>query len=397
QIQDDLSLKKALECFAASVYLDFVPLANVYADQIAQHLFNEDRTFNKNNLVSVIDLFLMNSSLIDSWYLIEKFYYLRSNELRANIDNLLLNYIPELIEVLDINPGNLNYMRLNIIKKFYLSINDLIDYDKIKLDADEIIINNFSLVSIDGLKRIPNINDFNVIDVSNNLLADLGDNFQDLNDLDVLMLSHNALTDLGSNLQGLNSLTFLDLSFNQIITLGDSLQQLVALETLHLNNNLLTNLSNSLHFLIQLKSLSLHFNQLTNLGNSLHGFNALKFLSLSNNQLTNLGDSLNRLIALEELFLSNNQLNNLDGRLNGLTNLRELYLSDNTITDLGVSLQDLNNLKILDLSNNALVSLGYNSERILNLEILNVDTIQLNQESSDLVANWRAIHEGQNV
>ncbi|MDR3645920.1 MAG: hypothetical protein P4L22_00080 [Candidatus Babeliales bacterium] len=442
QTQDDLSLKKAFECFAASVYLDFEPLANVYADQIAQHLFNEDRTLNKNNLINVINLFVMNSSLSDSWYLIEKFYYLRSNELKPKLDTLLLNDSPELINYLNINPANVNFERENIIKKMKLSINDLVDYEKNLPNDTWLRLTNFYLASINGLKRIVNINDCVILDLSKNQITNLGNNLEGLHSISRLVLSKNQITNLGTSLQGLialkqiflsdnqifnlgvsfqgleslkylnlssnqirdlgdslrelNAFVHLNLSNNQIRDLGDSLQGLNALQELDLSNNQIINLGDSLRGLNSLRELNFDNNRIINLGHSLQGFNALEVLVISNNQLTNLANSLHGLNALKSLSLSNNQIVDLGASIQELNALWELDLANNQLTDLGNSLQGLNVLKELNLKNNPLVSLGNNPERILNLRVLKVEINQLNPESLALLANWQAIHGGQN-
>jgi len=256
---NNFSLEKLTQGFQAAIYLDVPKLENVFADKIAQLI-------NKENINAIVELIDPNH-----WFLIEKFYYLHSLELRPSINNLLLNDNVQLVNALKINPVNINYKREKIIKQWKLSVNDLVDYNKDTtlinddFDVQALHLQNCYLASIDGLKRIANIN-----------------NCQEL------YLGNNQLTNLGNSLHGLN-----------------------ALKTLHLDNN-----------------------QLTDLGDSLHGLNYIKDLNISNNQLTNLGDSLHGCIALWHLNLSGNQLTDLENKsFAGLNKLKKLYLSKNPLTE----------------------------------------------------------------
>ncbi|MDR3645919.1 MAG: leucine-rich repeat domain-containing protein [Candidatus Babeliales bacterium] len=366
----DYKLKFVFSLFVNAIKIDDELLENLFADKMVQLLLNQDGSLDISKFEELINLFDSEQNIKDWWYLIEKFYYLRSSELRPSIDTLLLNNNPKLITQLNINPANLNYIRENIIKRYKLSVNDLIDYGKnIELSADKKIdLTNFFLSGLDGLTRIPKIKVCDVLELSNNQLVDLGDNFHGLIALRGIGLINNQIVNLGDSLNGLVQLRVLILADNKIIYIGDSLHGLIAIHTLSLANN-----------------------QIIDLGNSLQGLFALRVLNLSNNQIIDLGNSLHGLKALNSLFIDNNKLVDLGNSLQGLNALETLYLSNNQITDLGNSLQGLHALKKLTLNNNPLVSLGNIPERILNLKVLNSKNNRLNQVSLDLVADQRAI------
>ena len=267
----NFNIEQLAQAFKAAIYLDNPKLENVFADRLAQLV----TAANINKLVVPNDP--------EQWFLIEKFYYLRSPELKPNIDNLLLNSSLELVNFLNINFGNLDYKRKQIIKHWKLSINDLIDYKEIATNNYQLDLSGFYLASLDGLQRMPN--------------------------LQSLHLTNNQITTLNNNFNGLNNLRVLYLSYNQITALGNSLKDLNNLEVLNLDNNQITTLGNSFHGLNNLDCLILSNNQITTLGNSLKDLNNLEVLDLSKNQITTLGNSFNGLNKLNELSLSGNPLN----------------------------------------------------------------------------------------
>lgn len=372
------TIPQIVELFINSTYLEFEILQNVFADQIAQKLLNANGTLNQNSLQELINAFnnYPPDFLRDNWYLIEKFYYLRSPELRPNINNLLLNHLQQLISLLNINPGNLNYQREEIIKNWQLSVSDLVDYNKpiqSEIDNEDIELNlsKFYLKSIDGLQIIPNINNVTSIDLSKNQIATLGNNLAGLVNLKTLILNQNEISQLDNSLIGL-SIDDLDLSNNRIINLGNSLISLNKLIKLNLGFNQINQLENSLHGLTALIFLYLEHNQLIDLGDELSRLINLETLYLNNNQITQLGDSLERLINLEELDLSDNQIIDLSNSLHRLINLEELYLSNNQIINLGNSFNGLINLLTLKLRNNQIVNLGNSLNELIKLEYLDL-------------------------
>ncbi|MDR3645921.1 MAG: hypothetical protein P4L22_00085 [Candidatus Babeliales bacterium] len=336
-------INEYFKCFIATyLYFDSEFLIEVFADKLAQTLINDDQTLNLGNLHQLISLFMnCNNTYKKNWHLIEKFYYLRSKNLKPSLKNILLKVL---------RPDGSVAVAIKIIKRWKLSIDDLIDFKNIKLNKGyKLNLSNFYLSSIQGLRRIPNIENCLYLDLSNNLLIDLSD-----------------------NLKGLKSLQLLNLMSNQLQTLGDSLHGLNELNLLYLNNN-----------------------QLIELGDSLNSLKRLHYLNLSNNKLSNLGSSLQGLNKLSTLIITHNRLKDLSNSLHGLNSLQDLYLSNNQLSKIEESLQGLNALRILDLSNNFITSLIQIPNIIFNLIKLRIKNNPLNLDSRDLIANWRAIQQAQ--
>lgn len=373
-----LPINEIFKLLQIANYWDLKILEELFIDLLAQQLINPDKTLNQNNLIGISNLFL-NYDLMNKWYLVEKLYYLRSNELRPNIENLLLKYFSENFRnLLGINNENYFQKIEGFINNWELSINDLVDYQKnLILDENESLdLTDFFLSSIDGLQRIPYIYNTYKIDFSRNNISELGNNLNGLINLRTLILFKNQIKQLGNSLNGLK-VSYIDLSYNQIKDLDNNLNGLDNLRELDLGHNLITQLGTSLKELINLDTLLLENNQITQLGTSLNKLINLDELDLSNNQIINLGNSLNRLIKLLTLKLQNNQIVDLGISLNKLINLQILDLSNNRIINLGISLNELVNLEELDLANNQIINLGNSLNTLIKLITLKLRNNQI--------------------
>jgi Leucine-rich repeat (LRR) protein len=174
KLLNKFTLEELAQAFEASIFLYCPDLENVFSDRLAQ-IIKPDISYEYIN--EIIDP--------EHWHLIEKFIYLRSPELRPNVDKF----------------------SVRDIKQWNLSINDLVDYKEI--DGGGVLdLSKFYFVSLDGLKRIPNINNLQELDLSYNQLTQLPANiFNGLNSLQWLYLANNQLTKLPANIfNGVNTM-----------------------------------------------------------------------------------------------------------------------------------------------------------------------------------------------
>lgn len=333
------SINKIVNLFINASKLDFELLENIFADKLAQLLLNSDKTLNIENLNSIVNLFDNNSFFLrKSWYLIEKFYYLRLQELKPNINNLLLNFNSQLKTYFSVNLNNLADIGKIIFLKMKLSINDLIDYKAINSNAGKLNFNNFYITNLNGMQRINNINSVISIDLSNNNIYSLSNNFKNLHNLKSLNLKNNKIGILENSLDDLINLIYLNLNNNQIAFIKGSFNNLKNLKKLILSNNEIKKLENSFNNLSNLEFLNLSNNRITKLSNSLENLQQLKYLNLENNFIAELNDSLQNLQNLKYLNLNNNRLVKLPAELKQLNNLQYLYLNQNQLTDLTIIL-----------------------------------------------------------
>ena len=215
------------------------------------------------------------------------------------------------------------------------------------------------------------------LDLSNNQLTTLPEAITRLTNLTELDLSDNQLTTLPEAITKLTNLTELDLIFNQLKTLPEAIARLTNLTELYLSYNQLTTLPEAIARLTNLTGLYLSNNQLTTLPEAITRLTNLTGLYLSNNQLTTLPEAITRLTNLTGLYLSNNQLTTLPEAITRLTNLTELYLRNNQLITLPEAITRLTNLTGLYLSNNQLTTLPEAITRLTNLTELDLRNNQL--------------------
>ncbi len=175
------------------------------------------------------------------------------------------------------------------------------------------------------------------------------------------------LSMLSEKLTQISSLVSLELTENDLTSLPDNFFHLSNLQHLNLGHNKLTNLPMIFGNLTRLQTLYLHRNQLESLPESFGHLSDLLHLNIENNQLRTLPESFGKLHNLRELFLVNNQLQELPESFGHLHSLQKLFLRDNQLRTLPESFWQLHNLRELSLWNNQLQSLP---ERIGQLQQL---------------------------
>jgi hypothetical protein len=205
--------EQLVTAFSGAIWLNSLILENVVADKISQVQGSIQKIISILSKAFGINQAQQAEKLITPkhWYLIEKFYYLHSPELRPNVNNLLLNSSPELMQLLQINPDNLNDEGERIIKQWKLSVNDLIDYGKkIVAQGGGTFISGYGRYGV-CTRFYPGI-----LNLSGFFIFSLAGLSRIRGRVDNLYLNDNQIVELGNNLNGLVNLSTLKLTNNPL-------------------------------------------------------------------------------------------------------------------------------------------------------------------------------------
>lgn len=153
--------------------------------------------------------------------------------------------------------------------------------------------------------------------------------------LETLCVNGCLLRKVDSRIMKLSKLVFLDLSDNHISTMPDDWNSLPSLAELRLAKNQLSDLPAmmfSRKMQLSLGHLDLSDNQLQALSAAVYNLSNLAVLKLDRNRLVSLPSGIGKLLRLVQFSASGNQLTALPGDFDRLT-LNSLDLSDNPLAD----------------------------------------------------------------
>jgi small GTP-binding protein len=173
-------------------------------------------------------------------------------------------------------------------------------------------------------------------------------NFNSRNDSE--KLSDLDLVELMPKILEISNLQELDLSNNELTILPENFGRLTNLTSLNLFGNSLKTLSKEVCALTNLRKLNVSFNELEDLAPEIHQLNQLVELDLFNNLLKFLPEAITELSNLSELLLEGNFLTDLPEGFRKLLNLKKLYLTGNIFTYFPHEITNLSNLEILALN-----------------------------------------------
>lgn len=225
----------------------------------------------------------------------------------------------------------------------------------------------------------------------NNIKAIKNEAFKNFVNLKYLNLSSNSIDTLQakafllSDAKDSTSLQILDLSNNKLTILNDEFSYIPKLTTLYLQKNNLHVLSDFIfNHLESLTSLNLSFNYLDAINSTLINSKMLINLDISNNQITKLiGYQLNRLLALQVFNASNNSIESVDSNcFNQAFSLSIVDLSFNNITSPieNVMFTVSNKLIFLNLYNNHISYIQRDSFKHNRLNYINLENNNLSGE-----------------
>jgi len=198
-----------------------------------------------------------------------------------------------------------------------------------------------------------------------------------------LSLHHNLLNQLPASITVFSHLTALDLSNNQLIDLPQNFGSLSELRVLVAKHNQLETFSfpKTFNQLTKLEILNLSGNRLEEMPQQILDLPNLKALYAGGNRLQSIPCRLGDLISLEILYLGGNQLRDIPATIGKLKNLMSLVLCDNKLETIPSTIAHFQKLESLSLHNNILKTLPTEIVTLKNLQ-------QLSLRSNPLVARF---------
>ncbi len=225
------------------------------------------------------------------------------------------------------------------------------------------------------------------LDLRNNYIEEIPAEMAQLTSLEVLNLNNNRLSTLPDNFGELKSLLKLELNENEFEELPASITGLTNLEVLEVNDNQLESLTPNISKLSNLLALELTGNQFTEITEDLAGLQKLQTLDLSNNQLEVFPENLLALSNLENLYLSSNEITTVSDRISEMSKLFRIDLSENQLTGLPDGMSQLSSLDILSLDNNNIQDLPRSLASAPNLESITLYDNETLTEEAELWLN----------
>lgn len=306
------------------------------------------------------------------------------------------------------------------ISNNHLTVVDLNSFSSFEM-LTAINFRNNSISSLDTDTQVKSLPSRSVktIDLSQNLLNKIPNTcFSIFTALQYLNLSHNKISSFDIlTFEGVMELKTLDVSYNMLFEIGNSFTRFMNLDELFLQNNKLTKLTDyNLITLLQLKNLNLSSNMIESFeNNTFKNLVMLEYLDLSNNKIEIIPKNMfEQNSNLHSVLISDNYISHVDDgafdgknvtkfdvRENNLTgsiekdtfkgvHVTDLDLSGGTITSLGdeafkFMCQDLN---YLNVSFNIINSISHSaftcSERLRVLDLSHNHIEELNFETSGL-------------
>ncbi len=229
------------------------------------------------------------------------------------------------------------------------------------------------------------------LNLSNNRLKSLPQDFGTFSSLRSLNLSSNFLDKFPSFLCDLESLVDIDVSFNSIGSLPDCIGKLGSLEKFVMTNNRLAgSLPSTFSELSNLRELDLKYNALTAI-DVVSQLPKLEILSADHNAISQFVGSFERVRSvklnsnpitkfeivgpvptLKMLNLSNAQLASIDGSFNNMSNLESLVLDRNYFVSLPNTIGKLRKLEHFSIANNSVGELPSEIGCLTELRFLDV-------------------------
>lgn len=210
---------------------------------------------------------------------------------------------------------------------------------KIEEEISQMAIKELNLVQ-NGLKKLPKGMQYLQqhlvrLDVSNNDIQDLPNDFEQFQQLQYLNISNNAIPRLPNSIFKCNELRELRAAHLKIKQLPEEVEQLGVLQVLDISNNQLRELPDTIVNLRKLQYLEVAHNQLNSLPGKLHELRfTLEHLNVSRNQLTALPVGIRHMLSLQTLNIQHNQLNEFPDGVTALRKLETLDISHNKLTNL---------------------------------------------------------------
>ncbi|KAI5853064.1 hypothetical protein DFP73DRAFT_534984 [Morchella snyderi] len=307
---------------------------------------------------------------------------------RLNISNLLLKEIPgEVYKMYETSAADLEAADEGNGPKWYESV-DLVRFVSADNEIEEI-----------SQELVEQFGGLTSIDMHNNMLISIPNNFGGLTELTVLNLSNNKLDyealeiifriktlvdlklaknglegELPSSISKLENLEILELQENKLDSLPSSLGELSKLHVLNIHANRLQDIPLQVLRNCQLQELTASSNRLggTLFSLNVESLNSLHLLDVRNNRISKFSEGTVLLPTLQQLYASNNELS-LFPSVEGWNELLVFTVDSNHLVALPEGLLNLQRLRTLDFSSNNIKSLDPHLGMMEGLEVLKFD------------------------
>ena len=279
-------------------------------------------------------------------------------------DMKTLNLSMNPLETIDNNfSGKLQTLYLN-----YVLLKTIPD-DISQLKTIKVIM--LSNCQIEGEIQFEVPNQLAILDLSNNKITSLSTKFiKSLALTSVVNLQNNLIEEIPDEFPETLAFSQILLSRNKLKTLPPSILQSKSIEKLVVSHNQLESLPE--FKLGQLREFDVSFNKLKSIPNCFISCNFLVSVNVSFNELEDLPQSLSHSRRLLDLYAAHNKFTVIPKAILGMASLRTLILSMNRLTILHPSLNYFFFLKTLDISNNHFVAIPKEIEQLKTLKYLSV-------------------------
>ncbi len=293
---------------------------------------------------------------------LEKLEKLKRIYWRGNkLDNVWWIRIPQIndLERFDISDNLLSRMPLGVRKLEGLS----------ELVAEE---NFFGEVPVSRLKKASFIR---ILSMNKSHDLSLGENqYQQLGFLKVFKANKCQLNAIDASLYKLAGLNELQLQENELKAIPEGISQMSNLTKLSFYKNELQTLPPDL-FDLNLKVIDLYYNELEVISPEIGNLKDLEILFLAHNKIYSIPETLGDLKKLDELYLHHNRLSVLPPSLSDLKKLRVVRVNDNYLVDFPTQFLGIQSLEDFDISNNQITTIP---ERLADQKNLHLFTYQEN-------------------
>lgn len=239
--------------------------------------------------------------------------------------------------------------------------------DTITIKEAEVIkslmLNNAGIKNIQGIEIFKNLI---MLDIADNEIKEIPDNFEALQNLRILIVNNNQISNLGKGITNLKGLEVLDLSNNLIGKITTDIKKLEKLEQLQLQNNMIIEIPVEISSLEYLEMLVLEGNKIEKIPKEIGKLNNLTILDFGKNKIEEIPWEIGGLKKLYFLDFSENRIHKMDIQLfNKLEGIKAVYLFsqnyDNIIETSSIINQELR-IKGLEIYT---LDLGFNIEQII--------------------------------
>jgi len=228
-------------------------------------------------------------------------------------------------------------------------------------------------------------NDKNSVDLSRNGYTEFPEQMlpeEERDNIQSLQIHHNSIGFIPTSIETFTSLVILDVSNNRLSHIADEFSNLASLQTLVAKNNNLDDdsLPKAFDQLKSLRAVNLGGNNLTEFPPQLIHMPDIQKLYLGSNKISDIPNTIQHMHSLEVLNLGDNHIETVPAELGSLSKLVSINLACNRIRSLPRTMIRLRKLRSLSLHNNRLATLPP--------ELVSINLVELSLRNNPLVVRF---------